>query len=174
MIIPEKIKKVVEDTIRDTAEAIAETTAKIEELKAEVERLNQELESAYAILDMQETPKERKKPGRKKKTEKGEEKEMVTPKELRSAEQVRVHNRYVKNKARKAAEKEAAEKPDIETVEEINAKARAAGMTYGEYTSQELIQRQHEQMERSRALRHAKEREALNDSKGILEQDQNA
>lgn len=173
MIIPEKIKKVIEDTIRDTASAIAETTAKIEELKAEVERLNQELEAEYAILDMQEAPKERKKPGRKKK-EKGEEQGMVTPKELRSAEQVRVHNRYVKNKARKAAEKEAAEKPHIETVEEINAKARAAGMTYGEYTSQELIQRQHEQMERSRALRHAKEREALNDSKGILEQDQNA
>lgn len=156
MIIPEKIKKVIEDTIRDTAEAIAETTAKIEKLKAEVERLNQELEAEYAILDMQEAPKERKKPGRKKK-EKGEEQGMVTPKELRSAEQVRVHNRYVMNKAKKAAEKEAAEKPDIETVEEVNAKARAAGMTYGEYTSQELIRKQHEEMERSRAIRHAKE-----------------
>ncbi len=159
MIIPEKIKKVVEDTIRDTAEAIAETTAKIEELKAKVERMNQELESAYAILDMQEAPKERKKPGRKKKTEKGEEEAMVTPKELRSAEQVRNRNKYVKSKARKAAEKEAAERPHIESIEEVNAKARAAGMTYGEYTSQELIRKQHEEMERSRALRHAKEKE---------------
>ena len=173
MIIPEKIKKVIEDTIRDTASAIALATAKIEELKAEVERLNQELEAEYAILDMQEAPKERKKPGRKKK-EKGEEKEMVTPAEMRTKRQVAEHNKYIKNKVKKAAEKEAAERPHAETVEEINAKARAAGMTYGEYTSQELIQRQHEQMERSRALRHAKEREALNDSKGILEQDQNA
>lgn len=159
MIIPEKIKKVIEDTIRDTASAIALATAKIEELKAEVERLNQELEAEYAILDMQEAPKERKKPGRKKKTEKGEEKEMVTPKGLRSAAQVREHNKYMKNKARKAAEKEAAEKPRVETVEEVNAKARAAGMTYGEYTSQELIRKQHEEMERSRAIRHAKEEE---------------
>ena len=158
MIIPEKIKKVIEDTIRDTASAIALATAKIEELKTEVERLNQELEAEYALLDMQEAPKERKKPGRKKK-EKGEEQGMVTPKELRSAEQVRVHNRYVKNKAKKAAEKEAAEKPHIETVEEVNAKARAAGMTYGEYTSQELIRKQHEEMERSRAIRHAKAEE---------------
>ncbi len=158
MIIPEKIKKVIEDTIRDTASAIALTTAKIEELKTEVERLNQELEAEYAILDMQEAPKEekpKKRAGRKKK----EGERMVTPKELRSAEQVRDHNRYVKNKAKKAAEKEAAEKPHIETVEEINAKARAAGMTYGEYTSQELIRKQHEEMERSRAIRHAKEEE---------------
>ncbi len=174
MIIPEKIKKVIEDTIRDTASAIALATAKIEELKAEVERLNQELEAEYAILDMQEAPKERKKPGRKKKTEKGEEKEMVTPAEMRTKRQVAEHNKYMKNKAKKASEKEAAEKPHIETIEEINEKARAAGMTYGEYISQELIQRQHEQMERSRALRRAKEREALNDSEGILEQDQNA
>jgi hypothetical protein len=170
MIIPEKIKKVIEDTIRDTASEIALANAKIEELKAEVERLNQELEAEYAILDMQEAPKERKKPGRKKKTEKGEEKEMVTPKELRSAEQVRVHNRYVKNKARKAAEKEAAEKPHIETVEEVNAKARAAGMTYGEYISQELIKRQHEEMERSRLARRRKREEEQSERERILEQ----
>jgi hypothetical protein len=93
---------------------------------------------------------------------------------MRTKRQVAEHNKYMKNKAKKASEKEAAEKPHIETIEEINEKARAAGMTYGEYISQELIQRQHEQMERSRALRRAKEREALNDSEGILEQDQNA
>ena len=174
MVIPNKIRQAVEETIKETAEAIAETTAQIEQLKEKLKEKERELESAYAILDMNEAPKERKKPGRKKKTEKGEEKEMVTPKELRSAAQVREHNKYMKNKAKKAAEKEAAEKPLIETIEEINEKARAAGMTYGEYISQELIQRQHEQMERSRALRRAKEREALNDSEGILEQDQNA
>ena len=162
--------------------ANAELEKKMATQKAEYEKRLDEIAQLKKFLDTNsETDAEkgwgltadgkpRKKPGRKKKEE---SEEMKIPLEARSQESVNAHNRYLR---RKAEEKEAnAPKTEpAETTAEINAKARAAGLTYGKYVSQELIQRQHEQMERSRALRHAKEREALNDSKGILEQDQNA
>ncbi|MCR5584572.1 MAG: hypothetical protein K6F63_03945, partial [Lachnospiraceae bacterium] len=179
MIIPEKIKSVVEETIKEIAESIAEATAQIEELKQKVEEKEQELETAYKILDMdkkpeaapetkEEKPKKEKpkKAGRPKKKKEGDE--MVTPTEQRSARQVVEHNKYMKSKAKKAAAENVIPEPITGSLEKINAEARAAGMSYGKYTAQEQIKQQHEEMERSRLARHMREAER-NEREGILE-----
>ena len=147
--------------------ASAELEKKMATQKAEYEKRLDEINKLKKFLDtnsetdaekgggLTAEEKPRKKPGRKKKEE---TEEMMIPLEARSQKSVNDHNRYLRRKAEiKEANAPRAEVP--ESIEEINAKARAAGMTYGKYTSQELIRKQHEEMERSRAIRHAKEEE---------------
>lgn len=167
--VEEKITELIA-LLRIIEKDSAELEKKMATQKAEYEKRLDEINKLKKFLDTNsETDAEkgegitaegkpRKKPGRKKKEE---TEEMKIPLEARSQESVNAHNRYLR---RKAEEKEAnAPKAEpAETTAEINAKARAAGMTYGQYTSQELIRKQHEEMERSRAIRHAKEERAEN------------
>lgn len=158
--------------------ASAELEKKMATQKAEYEKRMDEIAQLKKFLDTNsETDAEkgwgltaegkpRKKPGRKKKEE---TEEMMIPLEARSQKSVNDHNRYLRRKAEmKEANAPRAEVP--ESVEEINAKARAAGLSYGKYLAREMIERQSSEMEARRRERHL--REAENERERVLEQDQ--
>lgn len=61
--------------------------------------------------------------------------------------------RYRKRKKLAADEKEPAPQPAAESMDEILAKAKEAGLSYGQYLAQRDIQRQSEEMAEARARR---------------------
>ncbi len=78
-----------------------------------------------------------------------------------------------KRKKEKAAEDEN-NAPKIESMDEILAKAKEAGLSYGQYLTQRDIQRQSEEMAKAREERRRKKQEGEHDSKGILGKDKSA
>lgn len=175
MIIPESIKRKAEEEIKLLAENIAHKTMMLEELKAEIARNEEELKGAYAVLDLfeekppapiSEEPKKRR--GRKKKAEC---EEMATPDVLRNEEQVRQREKYLRRKREKQAAEEAEreKRKPAESIQDVNEKARAAGMSYGQYVASQMIEQQSAEMaERREALRQRKAAE--HEHEGLFEQ----
>ena len=155
----ESIKLAIEKEIAALTTACGNIAKEIELMKNELAKKEKELDNGMSNLEelhefleveKEEKPAEKKKRGRKAKEP---EEEMKTDRKEYD------HKRY---ELKKSQAKEIIEEPEEkDTLAAVNAKAREKGMTYGQYMAQEEIKRQHEEMERSRALRHAKESEAM-------------
>ncbi len=154
----ESIRLAIEKEIAALTTACGNIAKEIELMKSELAKKEKELDNGmnnleelheFLEVEKEEKPAEKKKRGRKAKEP---EEEMKTDRKEYD------HKRY---ELKKSQAKEIVEEPEEEknTLAAVNAKAREQGMTYGQYMAQEEIKRQHEEMERSRALRHAKEEE---------------
>ena len=152
-------------------------------IQASLDESMKELDRLYETLDVLEKAEECKKllpepapaetiteetPKRRRRRKKEEVEEMATPAVLMNEEQVKQHERYVRRKRKKETEEVEASKPS-ESTAEVNAKAREAGMTYGQYLAQREIKKLSEEMRQNREARHRKAAE--NDSERIPEQD---
>lgn len=177
----EKIEKVQEEIVTlstqcSLAARSAETLKELlKEKENEVDRLMLKLEELYDFLEKQAAAEEQAdpipEPPKPKKAKRGHP--TVAPEDRKppiSKEKKKAYDkkRYASKKKEKPEKEGALEqeeeikKVDVsESIEEINAKARAEGLSYGKYLEKRLIEKQHEEMmaERDRRLADKKEEE---------------
>ncbi len=163
----ESIRLAIEKEIASLTTACGNIAKEIELMKSELAKKEKELDNGmnnleelheFLEVEKEEKPAEKKKRGRKAKEP---EEEMKTDRKEYD------HKRY---ELKKSQAKEIIEEPkEKNTLAEVNAKAREAGMTYGQYLAQREIKKLSEEMRQSREARHRKAAE--NDSERIPEQD---
>ncbi len=167
--VREEIEKLSEECSRAAKDA--ETLQRLLEQKnAEVSAGMEKLEKLYDFLDKQSTEAETVPVEKPLKQERKRGRPRVAPEERKkiSAGEKKAYDRerYLKKKAetvkKKREKEETAEeetrrepiKPAM-SIEEVNSKAREAGISYGKYLMRQQIIKQHDEMMASKAKRHA-------------------